>query len=82
MCFDLGATQREQKQHRPLLKIDWRGAGWSTPFFVRINTSLYQWKKYPQDLLLLFNHQKTAQLAQSPKRRNFAQSGHPDLGED
>jgi hypothetical protein len=48
--------------------------------FININAlRLPQGKSSPELLPTYFsNFQKTAQSYQSPKRRNFAQSGHPD----
>jgi hypothetical protein len=53
---------------------------WPNPFFVKINTQRLPWKKYvpsSENVSCLCNFHKTAQNKQAPKRRKFAQSGHP-----
>jgi hypothetical protein len=46
--------------------------------FAKINKNILPWKK-PEHYGYFCNFQKIAQVKQSPNRRNFAQSGHPDL---
>jgi hypothetical protein len=48
------------------------------PFF-KINTQLLPWIKVAQNFgLLMYFIKKLPQRKQSPKRRKFVQSGHPD----
>jgi hypothetical protein len=47
-------------------------------FLSKLKRNFYRGKSSPQNNWLLLHFSKTAQRKQSPNRRKFAQSGHPD----
>jgi hypothetical protein len=51
-------------------------------FFLKLIHNLYRSKNVAQNLGCFCNFRKTAQRKQSPNRRKFVQSGHPDFGKE